>query len=123
MSDLFIGSNRINAGFSWIKIHEIPFVSENSVSYYIHDILDEKSSISLIVMKDTDEGKKISKSIEYFVGKSLLKDELHSIFDEIYLKHANPKMIRRDIERFKLEAYRKGRADKANEIRTVLNSN
>lgn len=123
MSDLFIGSNRINAGCSWVIFSNLDFISRNSVSYYIHDLLDPDSHVTMIVMKDTPEGIKISNAIMEFEANKISKEVVRDVVDEIFLKKSSLQSIKSVIETIKMKYYREGRKDKAHEFRDVLNSN
>ncbi len=113
-NDVIVGTGRY--GCSAIKVFKIPGkhnISENSVSFWVHDVY---LGLNLVLFKDTEEGKQLSKMIED--EKTL--DDIMSFLVDVVLCHVTPDMLKKVIAWALKDQYNQGFKDKATQIRAVL---
>ena len=113
-NDVIVGIG--NYGYSAISVFKIPGkhnISENSVSFWVHDVY---LGLNLVLFKNTEEGKQLSKMIED--EKTL--DDIMSFLVDVVLCHVTPDVLKKVIERALKDKYNQGFRDKAAQIRAVL---
>jgi len=113
-NDVIVGTGQY--GCSAIRVFKIPgkhFISENSVSFWVHDVY---LGLNLVLFKDIEEGKQLSKMIED--EKTL--DDIMSFLVDVVLCHVTPDVLKQVIEWALKDQYNQGFRDKAAQIRAVL---
>lgn len=113
-NDVIVGTGRY--GCLAITVFKIPGkhnISENSVSFWVHDVY---LGLNLVLFKNTEEGKQLSKMIEN--EKTL--DDIMSFLVDVVLCHVTPDMLKRVIAWALKDQYNQGFKDKAAQIRAIL---
>jgi hypothetical protein len=102
---------------SALKVFEIEgdhHISQDSVSYWIGDIyLGE----GMTIFKNTPAGEGLTEMIRQ--GANLI--EINLYLKDLFLRHIDPSILRKLIDRALAEARKDGEKSKAREIRAALN--
>jgi hypothetical protein len=88
-------------------------ISENSVSYWINNLIFD---FGMTIFKDTKEGKKLTDMINKETHLQKILDYLNTIV----LNKMKLSDLMRGIEKIENESYQKGKLDMKNEFRSLL---
>jgi hypothetical protein len=88
-------------------------ISENSVLYWIHDLI---FNFSMTIFKDTKEGKKLKDYIDKKTDLAKIIDYLNTLV----LRKIKLSDLQEEIEKVKSESYLLGKTDMKNEFRNLL---
>lgn len=114
MNEVIIGEG--SYGCTAVRVFDIEgkhHISENNVSYWIHDVYLE---MDMVIFKNTEEGKTLTNMIK-------AKNTLEQIIDFLIitlLKNADPQQIRVQIDKHYAKGFHNGQRSKVMEFRTMI---
>lgn len=112
--DVIVGTG--NYGCSACKVFKVPGshnISENSVSFWIHDVY---LGLDLVIFKNTNEGYLLDKMIKD--NESL--EIIMSFLEDVILRYVPSKILKSAVRTALENAYKDGKHDKAKQIVSAL---
>lgn len=109
--DFQIGSG--SCGYMANKVKNFEKLSSNNVSFWTYGCVLESS---FRIMKDTEEGKELTRLIQ----EDAIEEEIYDYLDQLALKHLPIEIVHERIRRIKQRSFELGMLHKQREIKDIL---